>query len=121
MADKAEEAVKWYTQNRAIYASLAKKVESIAKELLECYKINYYSITSRAKTLESYKCKASKEEYKDPKNEILDMAGIRIITYTDSDARKTLEVINEAFNIKPQHTVDKTEVQAARNNDRRSR
>jgi putative GTP pyrophosphokinase len=109
MNSKAEQATKWYAQNRPVYGLLAKKVESIAKELLECYDVNYYSITSRPKTLESYKRKAMKDEYKDPQNEILDMAGIRIITYTDSDARKALQIIKDSFDIQPQHTVDKTE------------
>lgn len=106
---KAREAVEWYVKNRVLYQALAKKVESILREILELNKINYHSISSRAKTIASYKEKASKERYKEPRSDIKDMAGIRIITYTDSDAKRVSEIIKETFEIIPEYIVDKTE------------
>jgi len=108
--NKAKKPVEWYTKNRIYYIALAKKVETIVRELLEFNKINSHSVSSRAKSVESYRKKASKEKYKEPpKNEIMDMAGVRVITYTDSDARKISEIIKEGFEIYPEYSVDKTE------------
>ena len=106
---KVKEAVEWYIQNKAIYEALCKRVEPIIKEVLELDKINYHSVTSRAKSIESYKLKASKPKYRDPCSEIMDMTGLRVITYTDSDAKRVFEVIKSAFELYPTLSSDKTE------------
>jgi len=106
---KIEEAVEWYTTNLTIYQKLSVQVESILKEILKQENINYHSVTSRAKGLSEYKDKASKEKYKDPKNEIMDMTGIRVITYLDSDAQKVSKIIKSSFKIFPEHSMDKAE------------
>lgn len=105
---KVEEVIAWYVKRQPAYEALAKKVESIIREILEAAGINYYSISCRAKPVDSFREKASREKYKDPCSEIMDMAGIRVITYTDSDAKGVLEIIQEAFEILPQHTIDKS-------------
>lgn len=106
---KIEEAVEWYSENVCVYAELANRVESIIKEVLKQQKVNYHTITHRAKSIERYKEKASKEKYKDPRSEIMDMAGVRIITYIDSDAMKVAEIVKSLFKIIPEHSVDKTQ------------
>ncbi len=37
------------------------------------------------------------------------MAGIRVITYTDADARKVSKIIKRAFEIRPEYSIDKSE------------
>jgi ppGpp synthetase/RelA/SpoT-type nucleotidyltranferase len=106
---KVKEAVEWYIQNKVIYEALCERVESIIKEVLDLEKINYHSVTSRAKSIESYKLKASKPKYRDPCSEIMDMAGLRVITYTDSDAKRVFEVIKSTFELYPTLSSDKTE------------
>jgi ppGpp synthetase/RelA/SpoT-type nucleotidyltranferase len=106
---KVKEAVEWYIQNMGIYEALCKRVESIIKEVLDLEKINYYSGTSRAKSIESYRLKATKPKYRDPRSEIMDMAGLRVITYTDSDAKRVFEVIKGTFELFPTLSSDKTE------------
>jgi len=107
--NKAKKAAEWYTKNRIYYIALAKKVETIVRELLEFNKINYHSVSCRAKSVESYRKKASKEKYKVPQSEIMDIAGVRVITYTNYDAKKVSEIIQEAFEIYPEYSVDKAE------------
>jgi len=106
---KLREAVEWYINTRPLYEMLAKKVELILREILDANKINYYSISSRAKAVERYKEKASKEKYSNPRDEIMDMAGIRVITYTDSDAKNVFKLIQDSLEIFPEHTIDKTD------------
>jgi ppGpp synthetase/RelA/SpoT-type nucleotidyltranferase len=103
-----QEAIDWYIKNRAIYQALTSRVESILQEILELFKINYHSISGRTKSIDSYTKKASSEKYREPRSEIKDMAGIRIITYTDSDAKNVTKIVEETFNIFPEHSSDKT-------------
>lgn len=88
---------------------LQKKTESTIKELLESEKVNYHSITSRGKSISRYEEKAAKDKYKNPISEIFDMAGIRIVTYIDSEARRANQIIGKAFEILPKHSIDKSE------------
>jgi ppGpp synthetase/RelA/SpoT-type nucleotidyltranferase len=104
---KVEEAVKWYSKNRFLYEALSKRVELILEEVLAKNGINYHSISSRTKSLESYQSKASK--YKEPISGIMDMAGVRVITYTDSEAKRVLEIVKNTFEIYPEYSIDKTE------------
>ena len=101
---KIEDAVEWYKQNFSIYEELAIRVESIIKEVLKQQAVNYHTITHRPKSVERYREKASKEKYKDPRSEIMDMAGVRIITYIDSDAAKVAEIVKSLFEILPEHS-----------------
>ena len=107
--EAVEKALKQYSERRSIYAALATKVEDIIREVLESQKINYHSISSRAKGLSSYERKASEEKYNDPINEIKDMAGVRVITYIQSEASATSEVVNGTFEVDRKHSVDKAE------------
>jgi len=109
LSPKVSQAVKWYAQNRALYDALARKVETIVREIVQSNNINFHSISNRAKKISSYRKKASREEYKEPRSEIMDMAGIRIITYTDSEAKKVSEIVKKTFRIYPEHSVNKTE------------
>ena len=93
---------------RPIYKNLANKVESIISEVLNNSNVSYYTITSRAKEIESLSKKAKKEKYEDPQEEIKDLAGIRIITYVKSEVNQCCECINPLFDIDPKHSVDKT-------------
>lgn len=71
--------------------------------------VNYHSVSSRAKAIDSYEKKASQEKYNDPENEIMDMAGVRVITYTQSEAEIVAKLVKELFDIMPEYSVDKTE------------
>ena len=109
MADKSkiEEAVEWYQSNYSLYESLSRCVESLVKTILDHKGVNYHDITCRTKSIDRYREKASKEKYTDPKSEIMDMAGVRIITYISSDAMKVEEIIRETFEVDEKHSSNK--------------
>ena len=109
MRDKAS-AIKWYEENRPIYESIAGKVEDIIKENLEQNNIQYHSITNRPKSIESFSNKAKSEKYTDPIKEIKDMAGIRVITYLESDVAKVAEIIENLFDIDRDNSLDQSQL-----------
>ena len=103
-------AIRWYRKNRSLYKSLANKVEAIVKENLEQSKVQYHSVTSRGKSLKSFADKSESGKYADPINEIKDMAGIRVITYLESDVRKVADVIERLFDIDKAHSLDQSQL-----------
>jgi len=105
-----DSVVKWYKDNQPIYASLASKVAEIIKENLEQSGIQYHSVTNRGKSLESFSKKAKSEKYSDPVSEIKDMAGIRVITYLDSDVKKAADIIENLFDIDKVHSIDQSQL-----------
>lgn len=108
--EKTRNAVDWYQKNRDTYKRLALKVELIIKEILEDSGITFHSVTSRAKDIESFAEKAAKDKYTDPKSEILDLAGVRVTAYVESDVDKICEVIEREFSIMEEHSVNKSEI-----------
>ena len=109
MESVINDAVNNFIEKRPIYESLTKTVESIIKDVLNIEGINYYDVNGRTKSIDSYRNKALKGKYKDPKSEIMDMSGIRIITYTDTDAKMVYSIISNIFNVYPEYTIDKSE------------
>ncbi|KGE18426.1 GTP pyrophosphokinase [Paenibacillus wynnii] len=105
---KVQEAVEWYQNNRDFYKRLALKVELIIKEILEYQGINYHSVSSRAKDIDSFAEKASKDKYSNPKEQIKDLAGIRVIAYVEADLSKICEVIEREFIIYSEDSGDKS-------------
>lgn len=107
---KVISAVEWYQVNRDFYKRLELKIELIIKEILEDCQISFHSVTSRSKDIESFAKKASKDKYSDPKTEILDLAGIRITAYVESDVNKICEVLEREFEIIQEHSVNKSAI-----------
>lgn len=107
MKKSKEELVEWYIKERPSYVNLANKVESIIKEVLDSEGAKYYSISSRAKEIDSFISKASKEKYNDPQKQLQDLAGIRIITYVKSEVNLCCELIKPLFNLDDKNSSDK--------------
>jgi putative GTP pyrophosphokinase len=100
--------VEWYRTNRPLYAALAENVKGICDRLLAHSKIENLSITYRAKTLESFTEKMDRKGYSDPKEEMTDLAGVRIITFIESDAVRAAELVRSSFKIYPGKSLDKS-------------
>jgi len=104
-----EEAIDWYIANQNAYKKLAFKIGNIITEILEIKGIPFHMITSRAKELDSFKKKAQKDKYDDPVNQILDLAGIRIITYVEDDVSLVCKIIEDVFDINLENSLDKSQ------------
>lgn len=89
----------WYVRNQSLYESLAEKVADILKENIEEANVPHHSITHRGKSTGSFIAKAQNEKYTDPPNQIKDMAGIRVITYLESDVSRIAKIIESLFDI----------------------
>ena len=83
----------------------------LIQNLLEQARVPLVSVTGRTKTLTSYVEKAvskkeGKRRYKNPAKEIVDVCGLRVVTYFDSTTKKVDALIRNEFDV--DESLDKT-------------
>ncbi len=99
------ESLNWYKSQYPIFKLFLQYLqESLGRILLG---VDYHSISGRIKEFESYNEKARSGKYINPKKEIFDIVGIRILTYFERDVFQCVEKISNSFEIFPQHSIDK--------------
>jgi putative GTP pyrophosphokinase len=101
-------AVEWYARERPVYEALCEKVAGIIERALHQERIDYHSVPYRAKDVESYRQKAHAKRYSDPRSQVHDLAGIRVIAYVDSEAKRAASLVRELFEIDEENSVDKS-------------
>lgn len=103
--DRIAEAVAWYSSIRSTYERLTDKVSNLLEDRLANKNINYYTIQSRTKKIESFKEKIALFNEFDS-NRICDLTGIRIIGYVESDSNKICKIIKNSFTIESENFED---------------
>lgn len=107
--EKVNKALEWYRLNRNKYDSLCIEVQKILETKLKDENIIYNSITCRTKEIESFARKCKKDKYKVPERDIMDISGIRVIAYTNSDIEKICDIITDTFEIDYDNSINKQE------------
>jgi putative GTP pyrophosphokinase len=98
----------WYNQKYDLYQQLLDEAESIVKKLLVNEKINYFRTEKRVKEFPSWKDKFLEKKYENP-DEVLDLAGLRVIGKTLGDVKRIESVVKENFKILSPGKDDKQE------------
>jgi len=91
--------IKKFTENRDNYKLLCEEVSFILKKELAKKKVEYSSISHRAKTLNSFIEKNRRKKYKYPFKDITDFAGVRIVFLYTKDYDKIEKIIKDKFDI----------------------
>lgn len=81
------------------HEKLCEEVQYILESKISESSIQISNITSRAKTLNSYCEKIDRKSYKDPLQDITDLAGVRVVFLYLSDLKKIEEIIEKEFDI----------------------
>ncbi|MFD3814627.1 GTP pyrophosphokinase family protein [Streptomyces rubiginosohelvolus] len=97
-----------YSDMHALYEDFSYTVESILKTCLSNGGIYTHSITSRAKSIESFSKKAGRQsreapgtpKYLDPIRQITDLAGVRVVTYFLSTIPEVEKVVHSEFEVR---------------------
>lgn len=98
----------WQKTHYPIYQGLTDIARSTVESLLKSKGIDYLTVTSRTKTTKSIFEKITRKDYKST-DEITDISAIRIITYVESEVRAACEVIENAFKVLAEDSLDKSE------------
>ena len=107
IAVKKETYRQWYDNNREIYDQCGERTKQLLSMLMRQNNVAYHTIEYRTKERESYLNKCLSPKYSDPINQITDLCGIRIITYTNHDVNKICKLIEKEFTIDKENSVNK--------------
>lgn len=101
-----EKAGEWYDKNVKTYRDYAQRVHSLLESLLEGEDFSCQSISFRIKERNSFLKKCRDKEYTSTE-QVMDMAGHRIIAYTVGDVEKICALIEQEFSIDEKNSVNK--------------
>lgn len=99
----------WYFSRRLSYEQLGEQVRIILSGLLNGAEIPFLSINSRAKSMESFLKKVELKDYDHPKTQMTDLAGVRVITYIESDVAHVCGIVRSSFDVDEEKSLDKSE------------
>ena len=116
-----DQFIGWYAEEKEHFRNFAEYIRKSVTDHLSEYKILPAISTAREKDVESLRKKCRKlveskdnpnsyvYKYNDPKNQITDMAGVRIVAYVDSDIPTICSIIERLFDIDSIKSIDKRE------------
>ena len=105
--EKKTKLVQWYDERYAINCAFCIKIRGLIEDIIKAKSIAYQSITSRVKEKDSFLKKSENEKYTEPVKQIMDINGIRIIAYTNSDVKKICGLLEKEFTIDPDNSENK--------------
>lgn len=88
-----------YEERALIYGRISTYMKIELEDLLYKNRVPYLPITSRIKTIESFKEKIDRKVYSEPFEQLEDFCGFRIICYYRSDVIKISKLISEEFDV----------------------
>lgn len=106
-----DEWVAEYGSVRPQYVEYARRLEALTKDLLQEESIDVIQVESRAKTVASFSDKIRRKERDDkqPFSSVMDLVGVRIITYYLDDVARVGQLLEREFNIDPNNSMDKAQ------------
>lgn len=78
----------------------ASEMESYVVRLLEESGIKPHDVSARAKSIGSFQRKCKDKDYGDPMGQVTDIVAIRIITYSNTDRARSVELLRGRFLVK---------------------
>lgn len=90
---------RWLKANHGAYLSLRDAAIPIISNLIRNRGIDVLAISGRLKDYDSAIEKVRRKDYDDPKSQMTDIVGIRIIVYFEHDVKRVSDIIRESFNV----------------------
>jgi putative GTP pyrophosphokinase len=96
-----------FAQERPRIERFTASVQSTLESLISQNGVEYLSVTSRVKDVESFTEKIARKGYADPFTQMTDHAGLRVVAYIETDADSICRLINAAFHVHSEKSLDK--------------
>ncbi|WP_052238116.1 GTP pyrophosphokinase [Pectobacterium brasiliense] len=96
----------WVSEKLPYFRLMSTQLASVIENLLKQNNVTYFSIDSRTKDTNGIEEKIKRKNYKDPKVQLTDISGIRIILYIEDDVKKVCDIIKETFNVDSSNSLD---------------
>ena len=103
----AKNQIDKFEKKRTSYKLLTETIEKIFRQFSH-KKIRLCIIESRTKTITSFaeKIQRKRKKYDDPVNQLTDLCGVRLITYTPDELNEVCEFVEKNFEIDRENSVD---------------
>jgi ppGpp synthetase/RelA/SpoT-type nucleotidyltranferase len=92
---------------------LTTAVVSLLTNLLNENNIEYLSIAGRPKGMNSALEKIERKKYSNPREQLTDLSGIRVITYLESQVTQITESVRKVFEVDESNSLDRTSMLGA--------
>src|SRR6266571_4892943 len=99
---------KWYSGRFEFYSAFTRLLHATVENLMRASGIQYLSVASRPKSIASFVEKMTRKQYSST-DEVTDLAAIRVITFIESDAAASAELLRGSFIVHPEKSLDKSE------------
>ncbi len=105
-----EDVHAWIDTELPKHRRLTPVVQSLLENILRSRSIAFLTVNGRPKDKQSALEKFQRKSYNDPKSQMTDLTGIRVITFLDSQVRQICEVVREVFEIDDKNSLDKSAI-----------
>jgi len=103
----------WLEQTLPLHSRLTESVVAIVENLLKSKKIDYLAVSGRTKTKNSVIEKVARKGYRNPAEQLTDLSGIRIIVFFESAISDVSELINQAFSVDQDNSLNQDSLLSA--------
>jgi ppGpp synthetase/RelA/SpoT-type nucleotidyltranferase len=100
----------WLTEILPRHTRLTVAVKSLLENILREKQIEFLDINGRVKTIDSALEKIKRKKYSDPKAQMTDLSGIRVITYLESQVSEVTIAIRKLFLVDEENSLDRSTV-----------
>ena len=97
----------WLTPLHQKHTRLTLTIVDMLNKLLERKSIKVLNVSGRTKAVEGIQEKIRRKNYRDPKVELTDLTGIRVITFFNSQIDEVCALMEEEFEIDRENSLDK--------------
>lgn len=102
-----EDFLKEYKADFGTYQAAAKSARLLVALILKEHNVPLYAVQGRAKDVASLRRKLRKKSYKNPRTDITDLVGIRVVCPCTTDVDLAKDVLAPQFRVSKKHSVDK--------------
>lgn len=96
----------WIAEKLPYFKLMSSQLASVIENILKQNNIDYFSVDSRTKDKNGITEKIKRKNYKNPKAQLTDISGIRIILYVDDDVMKVCNIIKDTFQVDSENSLD---------------
>ncbi|HDZ1320210.1 TPA: GTP pyrophosphokinase, partial [Klebsiella pneumoniae] len=96
----------WIAEKLPYFKLMSSQLASVIENVLKQNNIDYFSVESRTKDRNGITEKIKRKNYKDPKTQLTDISGIRIILYIEDDVMKVCNIIKDTFQVDSENSLD---------------
>jgi putative GTP pyrophosphokinase len=92
------------------YERLTRVVSTLLENLLRHEGVDFLSITARTKSHASAVEKFRRKSYRDIRQQMTDLSGVRVITYRNSQVQQVSRIIYNSFSVDHRNSLDRSQI-----------